>query len=653
MHRTFRRAHSLPWRTVPLWFVAAFTVWAMFASMPALLSEDAFAQEPVVVPVRVALSHRALGPGESGFLAVIYDVPPSAHLQIGDFLTATPEEGQPFTLGMPEAPPPQEYEGDPVYQGRAIFRYPMTVASDATPGPRTLRVMVGYQACTEEPIFACYAPEEVMREASFEVSTTGGTLATENAEFFPALVSPSQVSSTQVSSTPVSSTQGGAAGSSAPPAAEAPKDLAGRLNQALAERSFLAFLFVFLGGVATSFTPCVYPMIPITISYIGGRSRSRLQGFVLSAFFVLGIAIMYSSLGVLAASTGALFGNAMQSTPVLLIVSAVFFAMGASMLGAFDIALPSSLQTKIQGGPRGGVIGAIAMGMVTGLVASPCVGPVLVVLLAWVANVGAIGYGFWLLFTFATGLGLLFLIIGTFAGALNALPGAGAWMDTVKHVFGVILFAMGIYYLRALIGPGWTWVLSGILVVMTGTFLGAFRPIKEDSENGVLFRKGFGLVLLLGGAFVFLVGLARVSGVGLGAPPVSAGLSATTSQPAHAATAKHPGPDWTLDEDAAWRRASAEGKPVVMDFYADWCVACVELDHKTWVDARIQGEAERFVAIKLDFTKNDAADKARQAHYGVVGLPTVIFFDSEGKEVERFFGFRGPDQVLASMKRVS
>mgnify|MGYP000661904509 CR=1 FL=1 len=636
MHRTFHRAHSLPWRALSIWFVAALAVWAAVSAMPALRSGDAHAQEPVIVPVRLALSHRALGPGETGFLAVIYDVPPSAHLQIGDFLTATPKEGQPITLGMPEAPPSQTYEGDPVYQGRTIFRYPMTVASDAAPGPRTLQLLIGYQACTEEPIFACYAPEEVEREASFEVSTGGGTLAVENAEFFPSL----------------SAAASGAA-AAASPAAEAPKDLASRLTQALAERSFLAFLFVFLGGVATSFTPCVYPMIPITISYIGGRSRSRLQGFTLSVFFVLGIAIMYSSLGVLAASTGALFGNAMQSTPVLLIVSAVFFAMGASMLGAFDLALPSGLQTKIQGGPRGGVIGAIAMGMVTGLVASPCVGPVLVVLLAWVANVGAIGYGFWLLFTFAAGLGLLFLIIGTFAGALNALPGAGAWMDTVKHVFGVILFAMGIYYLRALIGPGWTWVLSGILVVMTGTFLGAFRPIKEDSENGVLFRKGFGLILLLGGAFVFLVGLARVSGVGLGALPVSSNPSGMTAEPAHAAAAKHPGPDWNLDEDAAWRRARAEGKPVVIDFYADWCVACVELDHETWVDARIRREAERFVAIKLDFTKNDAGDKARQARYGVVGLPTVIFFDSDGKEVERFFGFRGPEPVLASMKRVS
>jgi thiol:disulfide interchange protein DsbD len=356
---------------------------------------------------------------------------------------------------------------------------------------------------------------------------------------------------------------------------------------------------------------------------------------------------MYSTLGLIAASTGALFGNAMTSTPVLVGVSLVFFAMGASMLGAFDLAVPSGLQGKLQSGPRGGIIGAIFMGMVTGIVASPCVGPVLVVLLTWVAQHGTPLYGFSLLFVFACGLGLLFIVIGTFAGALNALPQAGQWMDTVKHVFGVILFAMGIYYAKTLIGPDLSWMATGLLVLMTGTFYGAFRPIPEDAEHGVLMRKGFGIAMVLCGGFALLVGLAGYSGVQLAGGGSLAGAGAGGLAEAH------PGLDWVMTDDEGWATARAENKPVVMDFYADWCAACKELDHQTWVDPAVQAEADRFVAVKFDFTENTDWAKAKKAEYGIAGLPTVIFFDSQGNEVERFFGFRDAESVLGSMKAVN
>ncbi len=637
--------------------VLAMTAMLFFAGVARAIPGEEAIPEAIDVKVHAHLKHARLAPGGETLLAVVYEIPGGAHLQLSDLVFAAPEEGQPFVLGPAKGPTPETFEGEPVYKGSATVHYRLKLSSSATAGTTPLKLKIGYQACIEEPVFACFAPEEHSVDLPLEIANGSAEEAQAEAKYFAALTElppaidggtaaiDAGTSTSTESGTTVS--EGSASSADGSPASNGKGlSLEQRLEQALAKRSFFAFLLVFLGGVATSFTPCVYPVIPITISYIGGRSKGKLGGFILSLFFVLGIAIMYSTLGVIAASSGALFGNAMQSTPVLIFVSVIFFAMGASMLGAFDIALPAGLQTKMQQGPRTGPIGAVFMGMVTGLVASPCVGPVLVVLLAWVAKVGAIGLGFALLFTFAMGLGLLFLVIGTFAGALNALPKAGQWMDTVKHVFGVILFAMGIFYLRTLIGPGMVWLLTGVLAVMVGTFIGAFRAIGEDEEQGVLLRKGFGWVLLVSGSFAVVLGLAKLAGVG----PMTSSVQVPT---AGAEVAQHEGLAWVTSDIDGLARARQEGRPVVMDFYADWCAACKELDEKSWVHPTVRAEGERFVAIKMDFTENSQANAAKQASYGVLGLPTVIFFDSKGNEVERFFGFRPPDEILSSMKRIS
>lgn len=592
------------------------------------------------VPVEVHLSHTVLPAGGSGFVAVIYRVPPKAHIQVNDFFTLALPEGAPATLGQPILPKPVIFLEEPVYPGTTTVFYPIRVASNAPPGSVSLAFLAGYQACLEEPVFVCFAPEERTVSLPLEVGSAT-TLAEDKGAIFASVLGDG-----------ASTDQGGTGDSEgwidSGPGSD--PTVAERLEHALKEGSFLAYLLVFIGGFLTSFTPCVYPMIPITISYIGGSSKTRLGGLLLSLFFVLGIAIMYSGLGLVAAKTGALFGSAMQSTPVLVVVSLVFLAMGASMLGAFDLALPSSLQTKLSGGPRSGVIGAVFMGAVTGIVASPCVGPVLVVLLTWVAKQGSMLQGFTLLFTFACGLGLLFLVIGTFAGALNALPSAGHWMDTVKHVFGVILMAMSIYYVRSLLGPHVTWMLTGLLVLLTGTFVGAFRQVPEEPSQRVLLQKGFGIAMVLCGGFALLIGLAGYAGVA----PTSAG-SVSAASPVAASedgATEHPGLDWVFDDEAGRSVAMAEGKPVVMDFYADWCTACKELDHKTWVDETVRAEGDRFVAVKLDFTQKNEWSEAKYKEYEIRGLPTVIFFDSQGKEIERFFGFRGPESVLKSMRAV-
>lgn len=672
---------SLPSLRIPVAARIALAVLAWFAFLaPALPvakaapGEDALGDfggfdmpMGVEIPVRVHLSHLALEPGKTGHLAVIYAVPPKAHIQKNDFFTVALGEGAPATLGTPVHPATIEFAEEPVFVGETTVYVPITLAPTAPAGKLVLPVIAGFQACAEEPSFVCFAPDEKTISVELQVGPT--QIDPAQTTLFAALGRSGSGSSAghgagaatgaagNAGSDGSGSDDGGNRANASPDGeeawldqAEAPRtDLAGRLEQALAKGSFLAFALIFLGGVLTSFTPCVYPMIPITISYIGGSAKGKVGGFVLSLFFVLGIALMYSTLGLIAALTGGLFGSAMQSTPVLVAVGLVFFAMGASMLGAFDLALPSGMQSKLQSGPRTGVIGAIFMGMVTGIVASPCVGPVLVVLLTWVAQHGTPVYGFFLLFTFACGLGLLFIVIGTFAGALNTLPQAGQWMDTVKHVFGVILIAMGIYYVRTLIGPNLTWMATGLLVLITGTFYGAFRPVPEHAEHGLLFRKGLGIAMVLCGSFALLVGLAGMSGVQLAGTGSGGGAAVAAA----AGGGEHPGLDWVVnDDDAALADARSAGRPVVIDFYADWCTACKELDHKTWVDAEVRAEAERFVAVKMDFTEKSDWAAAKMAEYRVAGLPTVIFLDSSGKEQERFFGFRDARSVLASMKGV-
>lgn len=603
----------------------------------------------VTVSVKAQLSHGKLRAGGEATLALVYDIPPEAHIQVNEFLFAHAVDGQSFAVGEARRSPTVLFEGEPVHSGRMVSWHRVRLARDLAPGGHVLKILAGYQACLETPVFACFAPAEVEIEVPIEVVSAGGEEEKSKSALFAAVpVDLPAVGEPGVAGAPAGGDSAGSpAGGPAAKSVVLPEQtgLAGRLQQAMARRSILAFLIVFLAGIATSFTPCVYPMIPITISYIGGRAKSRAEGFSLSLVFVLGIAVTYSIIGAAAALTGSIIGGLMQSAPVLIGVGAVFFAMGASMLGAFDLALPSGLLTRLQGGPRGGILGALFMGMVTGIVASPCVGPVLAVLVLLVGAIGSLPLGIALFFVFALGLGLLFLVIGTFAGALASLPQAGGWMDTVKHVFGVVMIAMGIYFLRGVLGPGMSLIAFGIFALVVGTFAGAFHALGEDPPKGRLFRKALGIIAALVGGFLLLAGLARYTGFGVppGERPAATGVPGSV-------VAGHG--NWLGDDISGRAVAKAAGKPALLDFWADWCAACKELDRETWSDPTVQRELERFVAIKLDLTAKNEANSSKLANYGIPGLPTVILFDASGREVTRFFGFKPPREVLELLRSV-
>ncbi len=590
--------------------------------------------------VSAYLSHAALPAGGSGTILFVVEVPAEFHIQMNDFLEAMTPEDSPITLGDAVITPNAEWDEEPVLKGTVPIRVPFTVQEDASPGEVRVPVSLGFQGCSEGPIYACFPPDEKSFSPSLRILPAGLAAEPANAELFAAHGGVLEA---------------GGEAEEAAPAAEG-GSLEERLKRALARGSLAAVLLVFLGGILASFTPCVYPMIPITISYVGGQARSRMHGFVMSLFFVLGIALMYAALGILAAGAGMGFGEWMKSPVAILVVAGIFTAMGASMLGAFDIVVPSTLTTRMTTASSsattksgGAFIGAVLMGMTTGLVASPCVGPVLIVLLAFVAEAGNLFLGFWLLFTFACGMGMLFLVLGTFAGALNALPGAGSWMDTVKHGFGVVLIAMAIYYVRGLLDPQAFRFILGIYLVLVGVFTGAFTPLAAEPTRGVLFRKAVGILIFLSGAVVFLLWLFAIAGV-----PLSGGLVAggPGAGPAHAEPAWEVYSETRTGESDALAAAAEAGKPAIIDFWADWCAACKELDEKTWSDPEVYAEAERFVLIKMDGTEISDYKKETDDLYAVFGRPTVIFYDSEGNEAERFSGFKGPRDVLEIMRRV-
>jgi thioredoxin:protein disulfide reductase len=395
-----------------------------------------------------------------------------------------------------------------------------------------------------------------------------------------------------------------------------------QLGTLLAEGSIVAFAVAFVGGVATSLTPCVYPLIPITVSIFGARKAgTRSEAMALSGLYVLGIAAMYSALGVGAALTGKAFGSVMQNPWVIGFVALVLAAMAASMFGAFELQLPSSLQARLSGVGGAGRAGAFAMGLVSGVIAAPCTGPVLAAALTFVAAKGSVAFGLGIMFTYALGMGLLFFLIGAFS---ISLPKSGAWMETVKSVFGVaLLAAAGIFLKDAFpqVKPVFSaareaaFVAAGLAAA--GVVLGALHA-SFHGPAGERLAKGLGVALL-------------VSGI------VYAAGAAGARERARSAAAFA----WLHSEEEAITLAKASGRPVIIDFWAEWCTACKELDKTAWADPRVREEASRFLAVKLDGTDGSEAFQALAEKYGVVGMPTVVFIDPRGREV--------PDRVIGAI----
>lgn len=479
---------------------------------------------------------------------------------------------------------------------KGVLKATVEVPVDFAPGEYNVEFAMTYQACTVEH---CLFPKTIPVHARLTVAEAGASLA---------------------ATSPMS---GDADNASAAEAGSVSTPKSG-FEEAMAKGLFFAFVFVFLGGVLTSLTPCVYPMIPITLAVIGARAKgqTRVKSFSLSVTYVLGIAVTYSMLGVLAASTGAMFGSALSNIYVVTAIALLFLAMGLSMYGLFEIQAPAFIRDRLGATNTGtGYSGVFMTGLVSGIVASPCIGPVLVTILTWIAQTGSKALGFGLLFTFAMGMGVLLVVLGTFSHLLNKVPKGGHWMEVVKFTFGTAMVCMALYYVAPLY-PTWLFHgLLGIALVLIASAYGAFDA-NEGLTGALRMRKGAMIVTFVIGLMFALSAVSDRAGFRL---PTGAGLAAGSGSDQTAKLA------WQPYRDDLVAEAAKTGKPVLVDFYADWCAACKELELLTFPDSRVRELSEKFTLLKIDATEDSPEVQRLKKKYGVIGLPTMIFYDTSGK----------------------
>jgi thiol:disulfide interchange protein DsbD len=403
-------------------------------------------------------------------------------------------------------------------------------------------------------------------------------------------------------------------------------------TRALAQGPLTAALAALFGGFLVSLTPCVYPMIAVTVSVFGAReAKSRWQGTSLSAAFVLGIVAMFVPLGVVAGMTGDVFGNLLQSKWVVIGISALFIAMAASMFGAFEFTLPSGLTNRLATVGGIGHKGAFVLGLVCGIIAAPCTGPVLTGILTWIAKTQSATLGAGAMAAFALGLGAPFFVVGAFA---VQLPKSGRWMVHVKSLLGIVLVVVALYFLNTafpILGryarPSTVFLAGAAAVVVVGVLFGAIHLSFEEPSAGVRIRKALGILMATLGAFAFIAGM---------------------NKPTRSLA-------WEkISVNEARERAKNEKRPLLVDFTATWCGACQELDKHTFSQPEVASEAGRFLAVKVDATDGDDPVVASTlGELKVKGLPTVLVYDSKGSEAIRCTDFVPAQPFLEAIKTVN
>jgi len=481
-----------------------------------------------------------------------------------------------------------------VWEGKVVFVGRLTVPGTADGAVRP-RVEVTAQACNNTQ---CLPPVAVKAGVDLEIVAAGGSSQPINQELFEI---------------PTSGESESVAGD----------DDASRL----AGMSLpLLLITVFLGGLALNLTPCVFPLIPITVGFFSQQTKGGTgNAFGLAFAYFIGIALTYSVLGVLAALGGAIFGGALQNPIVVVVIVLVLLALAASMFGAWEIRPPAwAMQAS---GGRSGMLGALIMGLLMGIIAAPCIGPFVIGLLTFVGQKGDPVFGFFVFFALASGLGLPYLLLGTFTGLINRLPASGAWMIGVRRVFGVILIAMAAYFAAPMLpGRGGDW-LMGLTLAFGALYLLVID--RTGHEQPAIDR-----VMRLVSAGLLVVGLSMLPlGLGGGGEAIGGGDHL----------------QWQTYDGGAFRDAVDSGRPVIVDFYADWCAPCRELDEKTFSDPAVREILDGFVRFKVDQTRASEEAVALAKEFEVRGVPTVMVYRG-GAEIFRLTGFEPPDQFIKRLE---
>ncbi len=436
-----------------------------------------------------------------------------------------------------------------------------------------------------------------------------------------------------------------------PPSSKVKLSTTDKAKQILQHDTLLFVLLSFFGfGLLLAFTPCVLPMIPVLSGIIVGHgpNLTSKKAFMLSLIYVLSMSFTYALVGVLVALLGHNFQIIFQQPLFIILFSFVFVLLALSMFGFYDLKLPESWQSKFahlsQNQHHGAYLGVAVMGMLSTLILSPCVTAPLVGALGYIASTGNALLGGIALFTLGLGMGTPLLIVGASAGKL--LPKAGAWMNAVKSIFGVMLLAVAIYLLERIIPGQISLLLWAALLIITGLYLGALK--RNQASQWHKLWQGLGIMMLIYGGMM-VVG----AGMGNSDPlnPIGSLMSQRQTQ-----TFKNNGLSYQpvkslSDVKRFLTQARTNGKQVLLDFYADWCVACKAMDRTTFQDPAVKDALKNYLILRADVTANDSTDQALENYYGVIAPPTILLFDAQGNELKhaRIVGEMGAEEFIRSL----
>ncbi len=562
---------------------------------------------------KVSVSAEIVGEGPERTVRVTIEVPPEWYLYHHMMQAGPGPETDELQVAMAEVDWPEpSTKHDPhleeeveYYDGTLEFDIQLQILPGASPGEKNVPVLIGYQACNPD---VCFMPE---RTELILTTTIREDDIPEEIEVDYAVADVGEE----------------------PGEIDYESATAGFTDKLEGTGLGAVILLSFLAGLALSLTPCVYPMIPVTVALIGAsKAESRASAFFRSIIYVLGISIAYSIIGVVAAASGAAFGLQFQHPYLYLALAVLFFIFSFAMFGFFEINLPAGWQSKAQIKLRGksGMFGLLLLGMVSGIVISSCAAPVIFAAIGFIAATADFLTGFLIFAAIAWGMGIPLVLAGTFSGVINNMPSSGRWQEVIKNVMGLGLVGASLYflYLSALLTPeAFIFLLCGVLIVIS-VFSGAFDRLSPESGRWERVRKAFGLLCFLSALYLFIPQL-----------PIQQG---EPGEPAE-------GIIWHESVEEGIAEAENRNKPIMLYFTAEACAACRRMERGTFTAPEVVEAAENFIAVKYDATGRASEV---ESEYGVRGVPTVMLGDSSGNFEPRLteVGFLGPGDLVKLLK---